>query len=69
MKRSKNVMEAYQIDSRKFGGRFVATRSFSSNEVICSGKRPEAVFRRAKALGVEEPVINYIQEAGADRLH
>ena len=62
-------MEAYSIDNKKFGGKFVATRSFRSNEVICFGKRPEAVYRRAKALGVKEPVINYIQEEGMVSLY
>ena len=57
-------MQIQNIDRKIFGGKYVATKSFSSSEVIASGKNPSKVQKRALKLGIKEPVINYIPKEG-----
>ena len=57
-------MEQETIDRKKFGGKFIATRSFTSYDVIASGDDPSEVFDEAVEMGIEEPVINYIHKEG-----
>ena len=57
-------MGAHKIDRKEFGGKYVATESFTSSEVIASGKDPSKVIKEAAKQGVEEPVINYIYKEG-----
>ena len=49
-------------DSEKYGGQYVATRSFTDKEVISCGNDPVKVFEEAKRKGVEEPVVFYVPE-------
>ncbi len=44
----------------QYEGLYVTTKSFASKKVMTSGKNPIDVINRAKAMGVEEPVIIYI---------
>jgi hypothetical protein len=48
-------------DGKKYGGKFVAIRSFNNNEVLCSGKDPAAVFSRAKKKA-KNPVVFYVPQ-------
>ncbi len=57
-------MKSPTIDRKEYGGKYVATESFSSSEVIASGKNPSKVIKEATEKGVEEPVINYIPKEG-----
>ncbi|MBN2522234.1 MAG: hypothetical protein JXB24_03120 [Bacteroidales bacterium] len=50
--------------NKKFGGKYIATESFTSNKVIASGKDPAKVYKDATKKGVQEPVINYIHKEG-----
>jgi len=47
-------------DAEKYGGQYVATKTFQSKTVISSGSNPETVLKDAKRQGVEEPVVFYI---------
>jgi hypothetical protein len=47
-------------DSRKYAGKYVATKSFSSRVVITSGKDPIKVLESAEKKGVKNPVVFYI---------
>lgn len=45
-----------------YDGKYVAIRSFTDKEVICSGEDPVQVFKCAKEVGVIEPVVFYVPE-------
>jgi hypothetical protein len=47
-------------DAGKYGGQYVATKSFLDKEVICHGNDPVKVFNEARSKGIEEPVIFYV---------
>ena len=51
-------------DGRKYGGKYVATRSFKDNRVVCFGSDPKKVFDEAKEKGVREPVIFFVPKEG-----
>lgn len=53
-----------KIDRKKFGGKFIATKSFKSSEILASGKDPSEVYDKAIKKGATEPVIDYIHEEG-----
>lgn len=57
-------MGANEISRKEFGGKYVATKSFDSNEVIASGKDPSKVLKEATKQGIDDPVINYIHKEG-----
>lgn len=50
------------IDSDKYSGQYVATKSFQDKTVVCSGSNPVAVSSDAKRKGIEEPVVFYVPE-------
>ncbi|NCO38753.1 MAG: hypothetical protein COZ06_12185 [Armatimonadetes bacterium CG_4_10_14_3_um_filter_66_18] len=45
------------VTQRKYMGKIVALRSFSDNTVVASGKDYSEVLDRARAKGVESPVM------------
>jgi hypothetical protein len=49
-------------DGDKYGGKYVATKSFKDKKVISFGKNPSKVFEKAKKKGVKDPVIFYVPE-------
>lgn len=51
-------------DGKKYGGKYVATRSFKDTRVICSGSNPKKVFDEAKKKGAKDPVILFVPKAG-----
>lgn len=51
-------------DIKNNGGKYVATKSFSSQKIVASGKDIVAVYEEAVKSGIKDPVINYIPEAG-----
>jgi len=51
-------------DSEKYGGQYVATRSFDDRDVISYGSDPAAVVDDAVKKGVEHPVVVYIPARG-----
>lgn len=51
-------------DSEKYGGQYVATRSFRDREVVASADTPVAVKAAAAKLGVDAPVIFFVPVPG-----
>ncbi|MGD0283708.1 MAG: DUF5678 domain-containing protein [Dissulfurispiraceae bacterium] len=49
-------------DVEKYSGLFVATLSFTSKDVISSGKDAMSVLEDAKKKGADDPVVFYIPE-------
>ncbi|ODS33191.1 MAG: hypothetical protein SCARUB_01669 [Candidatus Scalindua rubra] len=47
-------------ESEKYGGQYVATRSFVDKDVVSHGNDPVKVFNEAKDKGVKEPVVFYV---------
>jgi len=56
-------------DSRKFGGKYVATRSFKSNKVLCAGTDPVKVIREAKEMGARDPVLIFVPKEGTVHIY
>jgi hypothetical protein len=52
------------LDQKKYGGNYIATESFNSNDVVSFGKDPIAVYNDAQEKGISDPVINYLPEEG-----
>lgn len=53
-------------DGEKYGGNYVATRSFKDTRVVCFGPDPIRVFDEAKKKGVKDPVVLYVPKKGSD---
>lgn len=51
-------------DGNKYGGKYVATRSFSNSEVLSSGADPAKVLERARKKGARDPVVFYVPVKG-----
>ncbi|MEI9475192.1 MAG: DUF5678 domain-containing protein [Deltaproteobacteria bacterium] len=56
-------------DGKKYGGKYVATRSFKNRSVVCAGTDPIKVVAEAKKRGVQEPVLIYIPEKGTIHIY
>ncbi len=57
------------LSDEKYGGQFVATRSFSSQKIICHGQDALVVRREAQNKGVKHPVVFYVPEKGIVHLY
>jgi hypothetical protein len=51
-------------EGERYGGKFVALRSYSEKDVVSSGDDPQQVFSDARKSGVSDPVIFYVPERG-----
>lgn len=49
-------------DIDRYGGRYVATRSFKDNDVVTSGDDPVTVYNDARGKGIDEPVVFYVPQ-------
>lgn len=49
-------------DVEKYSGLFVATLSFTSKDVISSGKDVNSVLEDAKQKGANDPVVFFVPE-------
>lgn len=56
-------------DSEKFGGKFVATRSFENKKVLSHGTDPAKVFNEAKEKGVKDPVVFYVPQKNITQIY
>jgi hypothetical protein len=56
-------------DSEKFGGKFVATRSFKNKKVVSHGTDPTKVFNEAKEKGVRDPVVFYVPQKNITQIY
>jgi hypothetical protein len=48
----------------KYGGMYVATKSFKDKNVVTSGNDLVSVYKEAQKKGVEEPVVFYVPKKG-----
>lgn len=53
-----------KADGKKYGGKYVATRSIRDRRVVSSGDDPSKVLSEAKAKGAGDPVIIYVPKRG-----
>jgi hypothetical protein len=53
-------MDNSLVKDEKFGGRFVALKSFDDKTVIDDGKDPKEVLEKANKKGYKTPVIFYV---------
>lgn len=51
-------------DGGKYGGKYVALRSFSEKDVISAGDNAAEVYEDATNQGVTDPVLFYVPEQG-----
>ncbi|MEW6184767.1 MAG: DUF5678 domain-containing protein [Thermodesulfobacteriota bacterium] len=56
-------------DGEKYGGQYVATRSFEDKKVISHGSEPSQVFNEARKKGVKEPVVFYVPKKGMVQIY
>ncbi len=49
-------------NGKKYGGKYVAKKSFVDKKVISYGNDPVEVSKEAKKKGVNKPVIFYVPE-------
>ena len=56
-------------NSKKYGGQYVATRSFTDRNVVASGPDLVAVHKEALKKGVKEPVVFYIPKKGSVHIY
>jgi hypothetical protein len=49
----------------RYYGSYVAMPSFKDNNVICSGKDPLKVHKKAKEKGYDDPVLFYVPKKDA----
>lgn len=50
-------------NAHKYGGEYVATKSFTSREVIAHGKDAGKVLKKAEKNGCKNPVMIFVPEA------
>ena len=56
-------------DGSKYGGKYVALRSFLEKDVISSGNNAAEVYHDAKKQGADDPVLFYVPEQGAIHIY
>jgi hypothetical protein len=61
--------QALVKNSKKYGGQYVATRSFTDRNVVTSGPDLVAVHKEAVKKGIKEPVVFYVPKKGAVHIY
>jgi hypothetical protein len=51
-------------DAKKYGGKYVATRSFKNKKILCAGTDPVKVVQGTKRLGAKDPVLIFVPKEG-----
>ena len=51
-------------DGDKYGGKYVATKSFKDNKVVCFGPDPKKVYDKAIKMGIDDPVVFFVPKKG-----
>jgi hypothetical protein len=57
-------MDQKGVDKKKYGGKYIALKSFDDFEVIVAGESLDEVYDKAVEKGVLEPVIDFIPKEG-----
>ncbi|MEK7064684.1 MAG: DUF5678 domain-containing protein [Patescibacteria group bacterium] len=56
-------------NGEKYGGQYVAMKTFLDREVVCFGAEPFEVSEEAKKKGVSDPVIFYVPVKGTVHIY
>jgi hypothetical protein len=56
------------VRDEKYRGQYVALKSFDDNTVVGSGKTPLSALKKARASGVQDPVIVFVPPKGMARV-
>jgi len=56
-------------DGEKYGGQYVATKSFKDKKVVSHGSDPSKVFNDAKEKGIKAPVVFYVPKKGMVQIY
>ena len=56
-------------DGDKYGGQYVATKSFEDRKVVSHGSDPIKVFNEARKKGAKEPVVFYVPKKGMVQIY
>ena len=56
-------------DGEKYGGQYVATKSFKDRKVVAYGSIPSKVFNKAKEKGIKKPVVFYVPQKGTVQIY
>jgi len=56
-------------DGGRYGGKYVALRSFLEKDVISSGNNAAEVYRDAQEQGAEDPVLFYVPAQGTIHIY
>ena len=56
--------QALVKNSKKYGGKYVATKSFTDKNVVISGDSIAKVYKEAENKGIKDPVVFYIPKKG-----
>jgi hypothetical protein len=69
--KGEKVMAARTLvkDAKKFGGQYVATRSFKNKKILCAGTDPVEVIQEAKKLGAKDPVLIFVPKEGVVHIY
>jgi len=62
-------MENPLVQTNEYDGRYVALRSFEDHTVVGVGDDPETALEDARANGVDEPVLLYVEEKGSVQIY
>ena len=57
-------MEQILLKEKKYNGRYVALKDYSSHAVIADGKEPQDAYEAAIKKGCADPVILYVPVKG-----
>jgi hypothetical protein len=56
-------------DGKKYGGKYVATRSFKNKKILCAGTDPVKVVEKAKKMGAKDPVLIFVPKEGVVHIY
>jgi len=62
-------MENFLVRTNEYDGRYVALRSFEDHTIVGVGDDPEAALEDARANGVDEPVLVYVEEKDSVQIY
>lgn len=51
-------------NSEKYGGKYIATRSFTDKNVVICSSSIAKVYKEAQIKGIEDPVVFYVPKKG-----
>ncbi len=56
-------------NAEKYGGQYVATRSFIDKEVVCNGDDLVKVHKEAIRKGISDPVVFFVPKKGVVQIY